>query len=209
MKDHWFDLLKKMDYKSGEKIIDIGGGMDPCPIADVVVDIGDFKKGGKSTLILDICSQQLPFSEDEFDIIICSQTLEDLGCPTLILSEMTRVGKRGVIEVPHRGVESLKNTRYNSQPKPDYAYEEVWHFGVGHHKWLIEEKGDALVFTPKIQYMLMRHPIPKWTGPGGITYFWDKYKTHPLKAFMCYDINEDAVDKNYCSFRRENEKYWS
>ena len=202
MKNHWFNLLKKLDYKEGERIIDIGGAYDPVPIADVVVDICNLGRGGKSYTLLDMCSQYLPFPDKSFDIAICSQTLEDLCSPTLILSEMQRVAKRGIIESPHRGVESTKH--FYNHLKEDGSLEEIWHFGVGHHKWLIETIDDYITFVPKIQYMLMIHPIPKWTGPGGIEYIWNT----DIKAKIMYDIEEEPISENYRKFKRDNKQYW-
>lgn len=205
MRDHWEQLLEKLDYKEGDKIIDVGGAFDPVPIADVVVDIVNLGKGGKSYHLADLNSSLLPFQADHFDICICSQTLEDLCSPILILMEMQRVAKRGVIEVPHRGSESLKNTHYDGFEKPAYAMDEVWNFGVGHHKWLIEELNGTLTFTPKIQYMLMRHPIPQWNGPGGITFFWDK----TIDCRVYYDVLETEMEKNYHDFRVRSAEHWS
>lgn len=205
MKDHWKRLLAGLDYKSGESIIDIGGAMDPVPIADVVVDLIPPTTKVDKFYQVDITCQGLPFQDKSFDICVCSQTLEDLTSPMLVLSEMQRVAKRGVIEVPHRGVESLKNLHYNGKPKPSYAMPEVWHFGVGHHKWLIEQHGEnMLLFTPKIQYMLMRHPIPKWNGPGGITFYWKD----GFKFGLMYDIDEQVVDQNFMDFRERNRQFW-
>jgi hypothetical protein len=203
MKDHWFDLLKRLDYKSGQTIIDIGGAMDPVPIADVVVDLIDLGKGGKSYTKLDVCTQPLPFENKSFDIAICCQTLEDLFCPTLILAEMQRVAKRGIIQSPHRGPESLKNTYYECRRQP-HSMDEIWHFGTEHHKWLIEEKDGYLWFTPKVQYMLMVHPIPQWRGPGGIDHMWE----NNIKAKVFYDIDEFGTLDNYKIFREDNRQFW-
>ena len=205
MKDHWKRLLAGLDYKPGETIVDIGGAMDPVPIADAVIDLISPTVEVGTFFQVDITSQPLPFSDKLFDICVCSQTLEDLTSPMLVLGEMQRIAKRGVIEVPHRGIESLKNMHYNGYSKPHYAMPEVWHFGTGHHKWLIEQYGDdMLLFTPKIQYMLMRHPIPKWNGPGGITFYWKD----SFQYGLLYDIDEQTVDENFKSFRERNRQYW-
>jgi len=203
MRLHWRELLKELDYKEGETILDVGGAMDPVPIADMVVDCADFGKGGKAYTILDLCTNSFPFTDNSFDICICSQTLEDLACPHLAILEMSRVAKRGIIEVPHRGVESLKNKHYNNT-RFDYSMEEVWHFGTGHHKWLFEEQNDMLTFVPKIQFLLMRYPIPDWCGPRGIRFQWQDRINYGLM----YDIDEHAIEANYADFRERSERYW-
>lgn len=205
MERHWQELLSDLQYKSGESIIDVGGAMDPVPVADVVVDIiNPLKRFSGTFLHLDLASQVLPYPDKYFDICICSQTLEDLTSPVIALKEMQRVAKRGIIEVPHRGVESLKNTHYNGYTKPDYSMPEVWHFGVGHHKWLIDVRDGALFFVPKIQYMLMRHPIPQWNGTSNIRFQWDD----TINFNVLYDIHEHVIDSDYAKFRSDNERYW-
>jgi ubiquinone/menaquinone biosynthesis C-methylase UbiE len=204
MKDHWEKLLASLNYKTGEKILDVGGAMDPVPIADVVIDLGNLGLGGKSYTLLDLCSDPFPFPDKYFDICICSQTLEDLASPKLAIKEMSRVAKRGIIECPHRGPESLVSTSYNSLPKPPYSRNDVWCFGTEHHKWLIEEIDQYLCFTIKSQIYLMYHPIPKWTGPTQIQYLWkDK-----IDYLLMYDISPYNMHANYSNFREKYKQYW-
>lgn len=207
MKHHYPQLLSNLKYQPGEKIIDIGGAMDPCEKADVVVDIMNLGRGGQSYYLCDLNTTTLPFEDKSFDIALCCQTLEDLCSPRLIMSEMIRVAKRGVIEVPHRGAESVKgifHKFYNGEDKPDCAWPEVFNFGQGHHKWLIEEIDGRLIFVPKIYYMLMLFPIPKWTGPGGITFYWE----NSFNRTVHYDTSENSMVLNYAEFRERNKQYW-
>ncbi len=51
----------------------------------------------------DICDHEpYPFGDQEFDFVICSQTLEDVRDPIWVCSEINRIGKAGYIEVPSR-----------------------------------------------------------------------------------------------------------
>lgn len=195
MRLHWQKLLKELNHQPGGKIIDIGGGMDPVPVADMVVDAVDQGLGGRAYTFLDLASQKLPFEDNSFDIAICCQTLEDLTSPTLILQEISRVAKRGVIEVPHRGAESIPHKTANGL---------CW-FGTGHHRWLIEEIDGQLVFVPKRADMLCRHPIPKWTGPGGIHMTWE----HEIPAKVMMDIFDDQINANYRDFKERSREFWN
>lgn len=203
MRDHWQRLLNELNYKEGQKIIDIGGAYDPVPIADEVVDIVDLGRGGKHYTLLDITYQSLPFPDKSFDIAICCQTLEDISSPALVMVEMSRVAKRGIIEVPHRGPESVKSVH------PDGA----WCFGLSHHKWLIEEREDAggkfLLFVPKTQLRLMRWPIPRWNGPTGIHYVWE----NEIRFHMFYDNHDHGImhadaNNDFARFQEESRQYW-
>jgi ubiquinone/menaquinone biosynthesis C-methylase UbiE len=199
MRDHWKQLLSKLQYREGEKIIDVGGAMDPIPIADVVVDCMDLHRGGKQYCLLDLCSDRFPFPDNAFDICVCSNTLEDLASPRLALMEMSRIAKRGVIEVPHRGPESLKNSHYNGMLRESYSMDEVWHFGTGHHKWLFEKVNGILRGVPKIQFLLMRHPITHWNGPSHIQLLWN----NEIPFQIVYDIDEEYMNLDYARFRQE------
>jgi hypothetical protein len=198
MRDHWQKLLAELNFKEGrEKILDVGGAMDPVPIADVVIDIMNLGKGGKEYVLLDLAADTFPFPDKHFDVCICSQTLEDLTSPVLAMREMSRVAKRGIIEIPHRGAESVKFFWNNDH--------SVWTFGANHHKWMIEEYGDKLRFTPKRYDLLMKYPIPKWTGPGGVHWKWEGQ----IDFDMQYDVHDAVIDANYREFQQQNKEYWS
>ena len=206
MKHHWQELLTLVDYRPGQRILDVGGAMDPVPIADVVVDCYDLGLGGKSYTLLDLCADTLPFPDNYFDVCICSQTLEDLACPMLALREMSRVAKRGIIECPHRGMESLRVSQNSLVQKPVYSSDvDVWCYGTEHHKWLIENVNGELFFTVKNMVYLALHPIPKWTGDNQVRFVW--HDRIPHKVF--YDIDPRSMHMNYHDFRERNRMYWS
>lgn len=204
MRNHWQDLLKQLNHQSDETVVDVGGAMDPVPIADMVIDIHNLGRGGKAYTILDLCSDVLPFPDNHFDICICSQTLEDLPSPKLAMKEISRISKRGIIEVPHRGPESLKNLHYDGYPKHTHSLDPVWCYGTEHHKWLIEEINGVLHFTVKNQMHLMRNPIPKWTGPTGVRFQWQG----SIPFEIHYDIDQSQMDQNYLDFRDRSRKFW-
>lgn len=205
MKDHWQTLLARLDYRPGQIILDVGGAMDPVPIADVVIDGFDFGLGGKSYSRLDLCSDVFPFPDKYFDICICSQTLEDLASPRLALKEMSRVAKRGIIECPHRGPESLRISQNNLVQKPDYSQDvDVWCYGSEHHKWLVEVIDDKLIFTIKNMIYLMMHPIPQWRGETGISFKWEG----TIPCGVMYDIDPRSMHYNYYDFRERNRPHW-
>jgi SAM-dependent methyltransferase len=205
MRDHWQQLLKQLDYQPGEKILDVGGAMDPIPIADVIIDAFDFGLGGKSYTLLDLSCDTIPFPDKYFDICICSQTLEDLTSPRLIIREMSRVAKRGIIEVPHRGSESLRVSQNHIVQKPNYSSDvDVWCYGTEHHKWLIEVVNHELFFTVKNMIYLMMHPIPQWRGQGGIRFQW----ANSIPYKIMYDIDPRSMHRNYHDFRERNRQYW-
>jgi SAM-dependent methyltransferase len=89
----------------------------------------------------DICDHEpWPFEDDFFDFVFCSQTLEDLRDPVWVCKEISRVGKRGYVEVP-----SLVDELSRWVPEPSGG---PW-LGHAHHRWICWEEDGELVFLMK------------------------------------------------------------
>ena len=133
------------------RVLDVGGWGKPLRRADVVIDQMPYETRGlygrdgepperfsKTTWVQrDICAREpWPFAEEEFDFVVCSQTLEDLRDPVWVCSELIRVGKAGYIEVPSRLEEQ------------SYGIQGPW-VGWGHHHWLVEVSPSRIEFVFK------------------------------------------------------------
>jgi hypothetical protein len=135
-------------------VLDIGGWAKPFARADWVVDMKDYASRGQwgrdpdperftadTWIQRDVCAAEpLPFDDDHFDFVICSQTLEDVRDPVRVCAEIVRVGKAGYIETPSRLEEQ------------SYGVQGPW-VGFGHHHWLIEASGDRIEFVFKHHVM--------------------------------------------------------
>lgn len=130
------------------KILDVGGAIKPLRCATHIMDILPFgfqPAGGRgplperfdssSWIAQDIC-EPWPFEDDYFDYVWCSQTVEDIRDPVFACREMIRVGKQGFVSTVHRSYES-------GQISNDGLV------GYCHHRWLVEIKGDEVIFTFK------------------------------------------------------------
>lgn len=127
-------------------VLDVGGGYDPFPRADWVIDILDYgarravanERFSESTWITrDVCDREpLPFADDEIDFAVCSHTLEDIRDPIWVCSELSRVARAGYVEVPSRLEEQSA------------AVHGDW-TGWSHHRWLIDLVDDRLEFIFK------------------------------------------------------------
>lgn len=128
-----FDL--KISNKA--KVLDVGGGHNPHPRANVVVDKFTDTNYHRSGDIMVLRNQQfinadgedLPFADKEFDYVLCSQVLEHVEHPEKFLSEIFRVGKRGYMETPSLLGEYL--------------------FPKQSHKWILHEHKDVLYLVDK------------------------------------------------------------
>src|SRR5579872_937201 len=120
-----------------ERVLEVGGGHNPNPRSNVVVDkftdtnyhrSGDIKVLAKQTF-LQADGENLPFKDKEFDYVICCQVLEHVENPVKFLSEQFRVAKRGYIETPSLLGEYL--------------------FPRESHKWILHEHKDVLYLVDK------------------------------------------------------------
>ncbi len=134
-------------------ILDVGGWGSPLSRADWVLDLLPYDTRGlyaysdderakerfsqETWIVRDICDRQpWPFSDNQFDVAVCSHTLEDIRDPIWVCQELSRVARAGYIEVPSRLEEQI------------HGFNGPW-VGWSHHRWLIEESEGALVFQFK------------------------------------------------------------
>lgn len=106
--------------KPGDKVLDIGSGHIPFPLATHLADLTltDHQYGRAGTPFKHIdgkpvyeCSvESMPFADKEFDFVYCSHVLEHTGDPVKACRELMRVGKRGYIETPARAKELFLNS---------------------------------------------------------------------------------------------------
>jgi len=156
--DKILSILKPQDL-----VLDVGGWACPFNRANYVLDAEPFETRGfyktvgmpgfqgpseesfsQSTWIQrDICDKKpWPFADKQFDFAICSHVLEDIRDPLFVCQELSRVAKRGYIEVPSRVMESCR------------GHEGASIVGLSHHRWLIELEPDgSLAFLQKFHFI--------------------------------------------------------
>lgn len=128
-----FDL----NIKSTDKVLEVGGGHNPHPRSNVVVDkFADSNyhrsadiKVYKNQIFQEADGENLPFKENEFDYVICNHVLEHVDNPDRFMNEQARVAKRGYMETPSLIGEHLI-------PKKS-------------HRWLILEIDGKIVMVEK------------------------------------------------------------
>lgn len=115
-------------------VLEIGGGPDPWPRSDVLVERTPFdntERAGNAVIdrpSLACDAEALPFGDKVFDFVFCAQVLEHADDPTKFLSEIQRVGKAGYLETPKAVRELL--------------------FGWPYHKWIVEQEARKLTLRP-------------------------------------------------------------
>lgn len=132
---------KITSIRPGDRVLEIGPGGTPHPRSNVFLELkysddnewrlqrGCTEKLRTDKPIIYYNGDTFPFSEGEFDYIVCSHVLEHVQDVEHFLAEMFRVGSRGYIEYP---------TIY---------YEYLYNFGV--HLNFLRYKDDKLLYLKK------------------------------------------------------------
>jgi len=148
------EIIKSI--KDNDLVIDVGGAISPCARADYIIDILPYEKMSKEQIwglsnprfskekwiTRDICDKNpWPFADKYFDFSICSHVLEDIRDPIWVCSELIRISKAGLIEIPSR----LYETSYRVEGKKLA--------GASHHRWIIDLENKILRFTFKTSWV--------------------------------------------------------
>lgn len=130
--------------RPGERVLDVGGGSQPLPRADVVVEPNledGAHRGGREAGVdgrtVRAHAEALPFADRSFDFVHCRQVLEHVDDPLAACRELMRVGKRGFLETPRKAYDVLMG------PNPS-------------HQWLVSSVDGALIFERRT---FVRHPF--------------------------------------------------
>ncbi|GAA4449354.1 hypothetical protein GCM10023189_08710 [Nibrella saemangeumensis] len=122
---------------SRDRVLEVGGGHNPHPRSNVVVDKfidSNYHRNGDIKVLrgqqfMEADGENLPFKDKEFDYVICCQVLEHVEDPVRFLKEQFRVARRGLIETPSLLGEYL--------------------FAKESHKWLLHEHQNVLYLVDK------------------------------------------------------------
>ena len=130
-------IEKTLSENPNWKILDIGCGYGANKYATTVSDILDLAEFYKDKSFVKITEKKLPFKDKEFDFVIASHVIEHIEDISYFLNELSRIGKRGYIEVPSRLEDNLV-----FENKKDH----LWHL-------IFDDVGNQLKVFPKIQYL--------------------------------------------------------
>ncbi len=126
------------DINSNELVLDIGCGGWPFKRANHLADKFPDKTTHRVEALarddrpfFEVDLERLPFDNLGYDFVFCSHVLEHLDNPGQAIRELTRIGRRGYIEVPTR----LSDILFNFTRLPN------------HHRWHGMVQGETLVFV--------------------------------------------------------------
>lgn len=205
------EITELLKIKKTDRVLDIGGSMQQHSEIRVhtLVDIlrpedapyGKSKLKAERFVGLDITRDTLPFKDKEFDVCLCTHTLEDLPNPFLIMDEMSRVAKRGLIVTPSMGEDMV----FTPVDYSDWLTGARRVPGEAHHKWFFVKTKNGLEIIPKYYGILYTQDfqVTKWSGNREMVYVWEgKIK---YKEFVSLNIHK-LIDR-YRSFVLKNREY--
>ncbi len=205
-------LKDKLKIKPADRVLDIGGSLNQHReiSVDTLVDLYPPQKApywpsklaAKHFVQRDICRQALPFKNKEFDVCLCTHTLEDLYNPFLVMDEMSRVARRGYIATPSRG----KDMEFSHYNLTDWLTGARRQPGLSHHHWFFEAEKSALKITPKIYPLLYTSEffITNWKGEAQTRFFWEGKITYSVVSA----VDQHKLIAQYREFLAQNKDQW-
>jgi len=202
------EIISRYQIKSTDKVLDIGGSMKQRREikVDTLVDIIRPEKApysasrlsAKNFVRLDVTREQLPFKDREFDFCLCSHTLEDLTYPFLVIEEMSRVAKRGLIITPSMGADMV----FSHIDITDWLTGARRLPGGAHHKWFFIKEDKKLRVIPKNYPILYTRDfqVIRWRGEEETVFYWER----KIDYKEIKDINIHKLIDVYDKYIRSN-----
>ncbi|MPZ89231.1 MAG: methyltransferase domain-containing protein [Nitriliruptorales bacterium] len=162
--DNLSAALRRID--SDDLVIDVGGWWKTLNRANHVVDLLPYEtRAGGGRLgpgseryspatwhQFDICDTPWPFPDNMFDFAFCGQTLEDVRDPIAVSRELSRISRKGYVEVPSVWIECTFDVDVGPLTSRYPGYEK--------HRWLVFHEDGELLFVPKQVWLCLVEFVP-------------------------------------------------
>ncbi|MBU3590675.1 class I SAM-dependent methyltransferase [Polynucleobacter sp. 78F-HAINBA] len=153
------------NFGGTDRVIDIGCGAAPSPIASVLTDFFPDESIHRARPVVEdrpliVCSaNRMPIRDKFFDLSICSHVLEHVPDPASAASEIGRISKKGYLETPAYGKDVL--------------------VGTGHqHIWQVVNDNGQFHFFPYTQRQHQAHANSSFMS------IWCQDEYHPWQPFF-------------------------
>ena len=176
------------DKYKDKKVLDIGPGVYPLPIATHFID---YISHQQNTICIDMEQGNIPFDDKYFDFVYCRHVLEDMNYPFNLFNEICRVGKAFYIETPSPFAE----ISINVDGKLDTQYR-----GYVHHNYIVWVHDNTLFFIKK--YPIVEYINKKYYDELYDHWYWNTYLYYdgvgpvPTYKFLRHDIDYNLT-QNY------------
>ena len=155
-------------YKESDLVIDVGCGSAPSPPSSLVTDYYPDETIHRARPVAEdkplvVCpADRMPFRTKYFDLSVCSHVLEHVPNPAQAAAEIARISKRGYLETPAYGKDTLIGTGHQ------HIWQVVNHDGTLHFFPYTERQHRANADSPLMTIWCQEeyHPWQK--------YFWER-----------------------------------
>ena len=130
-------IEKILSQNPNWKVLDVGCGYGANEYATTISDILDLSDHYRDKSFVKITEKKLPFKDKEFDFVIASHVAEHVEDISFFLNELSRVGRKGYIEVPTKLEDNLVFENKKAH---------IWHL-------LFDDVNNQLNISKKIQYI--------------------------------------------------------
>ena len=169
---HLYSFFRRkvlFDIRPNELVLDVGSGDKPFWRADVIADKDIVDDGQRATgsmlfdnrkYFIEADVEKLSFKDNAFDFVFCAHLLEHVPHPDRAIKELTRVAKRGYIEVPGAIGDLLS-------PFPVHLWFCDYRDGVlifqqksktlSFHQEVIKNFGSRVIKSPAFDYVIAKY----------------------------------------------------
>ena len=135
------EMIRTLEKNPDWEVLDLGCSRSGWTNANVYADIEDYKEHYEALdkKFVQTVADETPFKDGQFDFVIACHIAEHMTDPDKFFKELTRISKRGYIEVPTPFFDNF--TFGNSGPLPH-----------GHAWWVtFDDVTNEMVFKPRYQ----------------------------------------------------------
>jgi len=219
-RDKVLSFIRERGYK---RVVDVGGGLGPwaCDVVSHYVDLQSREEVLKAGVDNEICKATYltcdignPFTWTEvekevhdngkFDFVICTQTLEHIGSPSIALSFLQKLGDIGFVSVPSKYIELKRGVQFTDEGlrrckvrSRAGTYGSPWR-GFLPHKWICTVRNGGIWFWPKLNFLEYLEELEwadNWPHDVELSFWWagdiprfvvpDSFIDHPDPQKAC------------------------
>jgi len=182
--DDTAQLILRAESLNPKLCIDVGGNHNRFPLATETV-------GWEGDRHVNLEHEPLPYDDQSVDFLYCRHTIEDLGNPEFLLSEIRRVAKAGYIETPSPVAELTRGIDSGGT-----------HLGYIHHRWIAFHYNGAFTLLPKYPVAERLPIVDHWNKLADSPEHWSTrhFFTEPLN----YRVLKHELDFQLAAYDERN-----
>jgi len=182
-REYVLDLVSK---NPDWNVLDLGCGIGGIRLAKVYADIEDRKNSYPNNRFVQTEACSTPFEDKEFDFVFALHLAEHIPDSAAFCAELTRIGKRGFIEVPTPFFDNF--VVGNSNPPPH-----------GHVSWVtFDNIKKEIVFKPRFQI------VAEMAVPSDTTFLLPFFRDSMITEIYWEDSIKFRIDEAIFSYTAGN-----